>query len=186
MVKIPDILLRGIRTVIPAGHVLGRLSSGSGQVELIPLSSLGSRLSSSGTVSGGGSGGTVAGDVTYLGLVIAGPVAAGKQFLCALSHRYVRYPSTLEVSVARAKTAPFGNITFYLVNDLAVFLASGAPTGALARIAFTIGNATGVVTWYNTTVTVPALTSLYVVFPASDFDPFLANIELLFAGDIVS
>ena len=37
MSSTPDIAIRGIRQTIPSGYVLGRVSTGSGQAELIPL-----------------------------------------------------------------------------------------------------------------------------------------------------
>lgn len=38
---VASIAIRGIRQSIPNGHVLGRISQGSGDVEVIPLASLG-------------------------------------------------------------------------------------------------------------------------------------------------
>ena len=48
----PPIKIRGIRTPIPGGHVLGRTDQGTGDTQLIPLKDLGQAL-----VAGGGGGG---------------------------------------------------------------------------------------------------------------------------------
>lgn len=177
MTTVPNIEIRGIRQIVPSGFVVGRTSPGSGNVELIPISSLGGQLVKSGTVAPSNE--TIH---TYLGFVIKGPVPIGAQFLGALSHRDILFPSAAVSSIARSKTAPYGNLTFWLVSNLASFLAT-PPTGAIASVAFTAGNATGVVTWLSSGI-IAGNTSLYVVFPASDFDPTMANIELLFAGDL--
>lgn len=68
--------LRGIRSSIPQGYILGRVSGGVGDVELISLKNLGSAIiSAGGGGSGGGGGGTsllplVNGD-NPVGLVLA-------------------------------------------------------------------------------------------------------------------
>ena len=69
----PKIRIRGIRTPIPTGYVLGKMSSGSpGDVELIHLNDLAAQIGASGHL-GGSSGG---GGITQLtGDVTAGPGA---------------------------------------------------------------------------------------------------------------
>ena len=69
----PKIRIRGIRTPIPTGYVLGKMSSGSpGDVEQIHLNDLAAQIGASGHL-GGSSGG---GGITQLtGDVTAGPGA---------------------------------------------------------------------------------------------------------------
>lgn len=40
MAKVPDIVIRGIRQVIPTGYILGRTKSGNGQPHLIPITDI--------------------------------------------------------------------------------------------------------------------------------------------------
>src|SRR5574340_767904 len=49
----PQIRAQGIRLRTPSGYVLGRLDPGSGEAQLIPISSLGQRLVATGAVAGG-------------------------------------------------------------------------------------------------------------------------------------
>jgi hypothetical protein len=49
-----DIKIRGIRSPIPSGHVIGRLSPGQGDAELIDLATLSGHVAASGQFSGGG------------------------------------------------------------------------------------------------------------------------------------
>lgn len=46
----PDIKIRGIRTPLPQGYVIGRLSPGEGDAELIDMASLGLEIVSTGAV----------------------------------------------------------------------------------------------------------------------------------------
>lgn len=71
--KGPARTIRGIRTSIPAGYVLGRLSSGEGDVQLIHLSELGGALTSPSNGGGGGGGGVAsAGSVQQVQAQVAG------------------------------------------------------------------------------------------------------------------
>lgn len=56
MGNIPNIKVQGIRGSIPTGHVLGRLSGGTGAVELIPIPNLNAVSAGSGGGGGGGGG----------------------------------------------------------------------------------------------------------------------------------
>jgi hypothetical protein len=58
MPLIPDIKIRGIRTPIPSGYVLGRTAGGTGDVHLIPIDQVGGIASASGFGSGNSIGAT--------------------------------------------------------------------------------------------------------------------------------
>lgn len=55
MANPPNIRIRGIRSPIPQGYVLGRTSSGQGDVELIDIVSLGQQIAASSGSSTSGS-----------------------------------------------------------------------------------------------------------------------------------
>ncbi len=57
--SIPDIKIRGIRSPIPTGHVIGRVSSGTGDAELIHITDLANQLVGTGSVASTGGGGIV-------------------------------------------------------------------------------------------------------------------------------
>ena len=68
----PKIRIRGIRTPIPTGYVLGKMSSGTpGDVELIHLNDLAAAVGASGHLGGGSGGGSGLDQLT--GDVTAGP-----------------------------------------------------------------------------------------------------------------
>ena len=68
----PKIRIRGIRTPIPTGYVLGKMSSGApGDVELIHLNDLAAAVGASGHLGGGSGGGSGLDQLT--GDVTAGP-----------------------------------------------------------------------------------------------------------------
>src|SRR3990167_5721887 len=50
MAAVKNIAVRGIRTSIPTGHVVGRVSAGEGGAELINIADLGNALTGTGTV----------------------------------------------------------------------------------------------------------------------------------------
>lgn len=183
MANPPNIAVRGIRQVLPTGYVIGRTSPGSGDAELIPLSSLGQALVATGTTSGGGGSAPASIRQAYLGFVLEGPFALDKQFIGAVSHAAITFPSATIASSAQALVAPTGNFTIYLVDDLAAFISSGAPAGCLANIDFTTASTAGTVTWYGSG-TFASGTVPYICFP-HDFDVTLAQVVLLFAGDII-
>lgn len=174
----PNILLRGLRVVIPSGYIVGRTAMGSGDAELISFGTLANLLTATGSISGGG------GDATnsYLGFFLQGPFAISKVYVGAISHSDVTFPSAIISSTAQALIASTGTFSIYLVNDLAAFQSGGPLNGCIAQISFTAGNPTGTITWFGSTV-VSAGTILYVCFPA-DFDATLREIMLLFAGDL--
>ena len=73
----PKIRIRGIRTPIPSGYILGKMSSGTpGDVELIHLNDLAAGIAATGIPGAPGSGGT--GITQLTGDVTAGP-GAGSQ-----------------------------------------------------------------------------------------------------------
>lgn len=49
----PKIKIHGIRQKVPQGYIVARIDSGSGDLQLIPIATIGHRLVSTGTVAGG-------------------------------------------------------------------------------------------------------------------------------------
>ena len=110
---------------------------------------------------------------------LAGLFTGGQQFTAAPAPVAVRFPSA-QPSVAQCDVAPTGNVTFYLVSNLPLFLASGAPAGVLATITFAAGSHNGAIAYIAQTVAQNA--SLTLVMPASP-DASFAGVRLTFTGD---
>lgn len=174
----PIIRLRGIRQVIPSGYYIGRLSPGAGDAELVHMSMLGAQMVKSGQVAPAGPA-----EPCYLGFHLDGPFDAITSYGGAISANAIVFPSNPDVSFATCETAAATAFTCYLVTNLASFLASGPPNGAIAHIDFAEAATTGTITWYAGSVTVAAHTKPYVVVNNADLT--LAGVSLLFAGDPV-
>ena len=170
----PNITVRGVRQVVPTGHVVGRRSAGNGQVELIPFADLGSTLTRIGAVSRP----TVL--HPRLSMNLTGPFTVSQQFTAAPAPVGITFPSTA-TSVAECDIAPTGSVTFYLLNNVAAFMASGAPAGVLATVTFIGGATSGSIT-YNGTQTVAQNSSLTLVMPATPNASF-SGVRLTFTGD---
>ena len=121
----PAIRVRGIRTPLPSGYILGRVSPGVGDTELIDVSTLGHSLVATGVVGSGG--GTSPGVLT--------PIA---------NDRVLGNTSGAAATpTAQALTAPAAGMTitggsnaftFAFTNDLGA-LEALATTGIAARTA---------------------------------------------------
>lgn len=177
--RIPPIRVRGVRQVVPTGHVVGRLSAGDGAAELIPFAALGGAL-----IAGGGVGPTPQTQYDTLGFTAPGLFSAGRIFTLAAEtpSSGTIFPSKTRLSTATFGFAPAGNVVFYLVQNLAVFLAMGAPNGAIARINGTAGSGVGTITWLQPTITIPVGQILSLVMPAVA-DAAFGNVLLMFVGD---
>jgi hypothetical protein len=132
----------------------------------------------------GGAGG-VSAEVLHdrLTVGLTGPFSASQQFVLAPAPTATVFPSVAlpTGSLAQCTVASTGAVVFYLVQNLPLFLASGAPAGAIARINFAAGVNTGTVTWLGS-VTVSAGGVLALVMPASA-DASFAGVVLIFVGD---
>ena len=142
--RVPPIRVRGVRQVVPTGHVVGRLNAGDGAAELIPFAALGGAL-----IAGGGVGPTPKAQYDTLGFTAPGLFSDGQIFTLAAEtpSNGTIFPSKMRLSTATFGFAPAGNVVFYLVQNLAVFLAMGAPNGAIARLNGTGSSMTGTITW---------------------------------------
>jgi len=69
-VAAPNIKIRGIRSPVPSGYVLGRVAPGVGEVHLIDIQALASQILATGAVAGAGG---LAGITQLTGDVTAGP-----------------------------------------------------------------------------------------------------------------
>lgn len=74
MAQSPNIRIAGIRKSIPSGYVLGRVDPATGDVQLIPLAELGTRLIASGGVGAAGVVELVQGTTITQGVVEIGPL----------------------------------------------------------------------------------------------------------------
>lgn len=178
MPAIPPIKIRGVRQTVPPGYVAGRIGASSGDMQLIPLNLLGAHLVASGAVPPK--------RILHpaLGFYGQGLFAANEQIDGAVAPQTVLFPSQFAgiSSTATAKTAPHGNVTFYLCNNVVAYLAGGAPNGCVAEIQFTAGHLVGTVTWLNNPITLAVAGIWILVLPAVP-DGALAGVQCLFIGD---
>ena len=184
----PPIKIRGIRTPIPAGYVLGRTSQGKGDTQLIAIADLGKALVA---VGGGGGGGGVAGtgsippvkptnSVEYLGFQAPGPFTANQQFPLAMAPRAVQFPSgsLKDLSSATCTSASAADTSLVLTDNLANYLAHG--TNIVCTVSFAAAAKVGTFVW-GSTVLEPISTVLAIVMLTSDAS--FAGVQCLFAGD---
>jgi hypothetical protein len=185
----PPIKIRGIRTPIPAGYVLGRTSQGKGDTQLIAIADLGKALVA---VGGGGGGGGVAGTgsippvskkastVEYLGFQAVGPFTAIQQFILAMAPRAVTFPSVslVDLSSATCTSAPHANTSLVLTDNLGNYLAHG--TNIVCTVSFAAGAKTGTLVWGTPTLEAIG-TVLYIAMITADAS--FAGVQCLFAGD---
>lgn len=181
MKRPPIIRIRGIRQVVPSGYVLGRVSPEPGDVELIPMSALAAAAAGTGVLP---SGGAAAPQAPNVGTFITGPVLPGQYYELAMSPQDgLIFPSSTEASIAVAEVASVSTVTFYLVTDLASFIATGYPDGVAASIVFSSGNTTGAVTWIAGTYTINRGEIWRVVTSPLSSDASLAGIQMMFTGE---
>jgi len=185
MFKIPAIRPRGMRFPVPTGHIIGRVSPGSGDAEFIPLDQLANSLTSGGLVEAGpvaGGGGTAL--KFDLGVTI--PSVAGllyDQYLfSAIASADVTMPSAVDADIAKCAVASTTSVTFYLVNDPTGYEADGV-TGIIATVAFTSGNTTGTITWASPSVAIARGDVLRLYSGPTFVDTAITGIELLFTAD---
>lgn len=191
--KPPNIAVRGIRTQIPQGYLLGRVSAGHGRVELIKASTLGLSLGGpggsgggfgGGGLGGGGGGGGASAPVVFefLGFSAQGTFTSRQQFNMAIAPRKVLLPSAsapLSRNIATAGVAPTSNTSFVLVANIAGYLSTG--TGVICTVSFAAGSKTGTFA-YGPPYTVAAGQVLGIVMNAVA-DPTFSQVQTLFVGD---
>lgn len=172
--QIPPIQARGIRQTCPTGYVIGRITALDGAAQFIPFAALGDALTKSGAIKS---------QTIYERLTFSAPglFSNSQQFAMAPAPVKVKFPASVPSSVM-AGSPPAGTVTFYLVYNLAAFLASGAPAGVLAQLHIVGGSPTGTVTYPNGSITINAGAILTMVMPASA-DAALANVVAIFVGD---
>ncbi len=118
---IPNIKVRGIRSPIPEGHILGRIpGNGTGDAQLIPLADLAAHLTATGAISAPGSGGG--------GAVGHNPTAtASDTVVNGSATTFMR--SDAAPPVQKASSAQFGLVK---VDGTSITAASGVISGAAA------------------------------------------------------
>ncbi|MGO9998997.1 MAG: hypothetical protein ACLPKW_14835 [Acetobacteraceae bacterium] len=170
-------VIRGIRDTVPFGHLAGRVSAGNGPVELIPFSDVAQAILKTGVIK------STAPPHDVLGFAAPGLFGASQQFPLAPAVAATLFPATgSSASSFTAGIAPRGNVVFYLVQNLPLFLAMGAPAGAIARMNCSAGDNIGLVTWLGSNILVPLGQILTMVMPASA-DAALGNVVCQFVGD---
>jgi hypothetical protein len=180
MKRPPIIRIRGIRQVVPSGYVLGRVSPEMGDVELIPMSALTAAAAATGVLPSS----AAAPQAPNVGTLITGPILPGQYYELAMSPQDgLIFPSSTEASIAVAEVASVSTVTFYLVTDLASFIATGYPDGVAASIVFSSGNTTGAVTWIAGTYTINRGEIWRVVTSPLSSDASLAGIQMMFTGE---
>lgn len=177
---------RGIRFSLPAGFVLGRVSPGYGDAELIPIDQLAQQQLKTGILAPGPVAGGGVTTLNYdLGVVI--PSVANliyNQYLFAATASLdLLMPSTSGVlDVAKCAIAPTTTVTFYLVNDPSGYEADGV-TGIIATVVFSASSTTGVITWAAPSVAVARGDMLRLYSSSAFVDTTITGIELLFTAD---
>lgn len=134
--------IRGIRDSIPAGYVIGRLSSGSGAAELIDLKSLSVAQAAVGgpPVSGGGG-------VADFGLFFSGKPSANQVVFEMVMTKAIILPKNLGGSQFLTNTTPTSNYTFTLnqngasIGTITFAASTGTPTVVFSSlVSFVIGD----------------------------------------------
>lgn len=175
MTTIPNIRVRGVRQTCPTGHVVGRLGRSDGAAQFIPLDVLAAAVSAHQL--------RAAKEHDKLGVTAAGPFTALQQFTMAPAIAATVFPAATGGSTAVCAVAPHGAVTFYLVQNLPLFLSNpSAAGGIVAKIVFGAGATTGTVSFPAGNVTVPLSQQLTLVMPSSA-DTTFSSINLLFVGD---
>lgn len=164
MFKIPKpVKPRGVRFSLPAGHVLGRVSPGYGDAELIPIDQLSQEQIKSGLIPPGpvAGGGTVS--PPTVGVCIQSYSGLNKNRYLPLGklHKAVMMPASTPADLVTCRVAPTTAIHFKIVSDVATFEAS--PTaGFLGTITVAAGALTGSVAWAVAPTLLPIGTVLYL------------------------
>lgn len=180
MVSLPPVIkARGVRLSMPQGYVLGRVSGGSGEAELIPLVWFSLKQVATGVVAAAGSGG---GDYVDLGAFLSGfgALYAGQYYPLAMASRTLSFPSGSGSSVAKCLVAPTSaSALLYVTKDLADFTANGAAgLSTMYSISFALGATTGVVTSLHT-VAVARGDIIYVICDFAWNELAIADIQIL-------
>lgn len=137
----PDIRIRGIRTPLPSGYVLGRMSPGTGDTELIDISKIGQQLVAVGAVGAPGSPSIPASGVTPGSYTLASFTVSGDGRLTAASNGSL---ASAKIWVGNGSSVP----TAVSLSGDATLINTGAMT--LATVNSNVG------TFTNATVTANA------------------------------
>jgi hypothetical protein len=144
----PDIRIRGIRTPLPSGYVLGRISPGTGDTELIDLGKIASHVAASGQVAVPSSispplaaSGVTPGSYTLTSLTVStlGIITAATSGTLASAKLWVGNGSSVPTAVSLSGDATLANtgaLTLATVN---------ANVGSFTNTSMTV-NAKGLVT----------------------------------------
>lgn len=160
--------IRGIRDSIPAGYVIGRVSTGDGPAQLIDLATLGRGI----TAAQGGAAAS-SGTTADFGLFFSGKPSGSQIVFEMVMSKAVKLPLHLTGSQALAATAPASTATFTLNKN-------GSSIGSIS-----IATGTGIGTFtFAAAVTLAIGDKFQVVGPSSP-DASMADIAISFAATFV-
>lgn len=166
---------RGIRFSLPGGFVLGRVSPGMGDAELIPIDQLAQAqlktgIIAPGPVAGGGSTAPVVGAMinSFSGL------NKNRYLPLAALPAAVTMPAASPADLVTCRVAPTSNVVLYIVHDPATYEVSRT-AGYLGYITILASSLTGTVTWTASPTTLARGTVLYLYTePANGVDSSIA------------
>lgn len=132
----------------------------------------------------GDPGGTTAALHEFLGFFAPGPFSADENFTMAAAPTAILFPTIQppDQSTARCGVAPTGNTEFYLVQDVAEFLADGSTL--ICTVTFAAGETTGTFV-YGSPVEITLDTALFMVCQTVP-DDTIRNVQISFCGDPVT
>lgn len=185
MRKTPLVRVRGIRQVVPSGFMLGRVSPGDGDVELIPISQVAHAAVASGIVPSAGA--SAAGPM--LGITIPNNLnlLTNQYFPLAILHQNIMLPAAVPADIVKCRVAPAENVIFDLVQDITTYEAGDTSSGSLARITILAGATTGTVVWAGVPALIVLGTVLYLYSAPANAQTALSTtiigLEILFTAD---
>lgn len=183
--RIPAVRMKGLRSQpIPAGYVLGRLSPGNGETQLINIAALSQYQVASGIVQKAGASSAAFVD---LGVYFQGGLNTflpGQYWPLAYVSQATLFPSASKTQVATCLTAASSNTAkFYLTDSISDFAANGsAGSHTVGSVTFAANSLTG--TWallHN--LTVPEQTQFFLVTDLGWAETVIAGITMVFVGD---
>ncbi len=177
MFKIPKpVRPRGVRFSLPAGYVLGRVSPGYGDAELIPIAQLSQEQIKSGIIAPGPIAGGTTVEPPVVGACFQSYTGLNKNRYIPLAalQKAVMMPAATPADLVTCLVAPTSTINLYVVSDVAAY-SLDRTTGLLGTITILAGHTTGTVVWAVSPTLLARGTVLYLFTdPANGLDASIA------------
>ncbi len=173
-------VVRGIRTSLDSGFMLGRISPGTGPVEMISIDAMSIQQKKTGLFP---SSGKLTLDIGIF-LAGAGTIYNAQYYPMAMAPKALSFPSGNAAMVASCQTAPTNStVKFYVTKSLSGYQTNG-PTdvNTLCMITFAAAATVGVFTQMNA-ITVARGDVLYLVVDGGWTDVTIADIQIVVTGD---